>query len=54
MLWIAIAIIFGVLFSAKLGALSVMVTVLSGGLYVALTVIAILVAALIWRRIRQS
>lgn len=50
MLWISILITTLALMLVKLGALAVMVTVLSCFLYVAMMVIAGLVITLLWRK----
>ncbi len=51
MFWIAILITTLALMLVKLGALSVMVTVLSSFLYLALLIIAGLVITLLWRKV---
>ena len=51
MLWIFILITTLALMLVKLGALSVMVTVLSSALYLGLLIIAGLVIALLWRKV---
>jgi chromate transport protein ChrA len=51
MFWIFILITTLALMLVKLGALSVMVTVMSGLLYVALIVIAGLVITFLWRKV---
>ena len=50
MFWISIAVLSFALMFTKLGALSVLVSVLNGALSFSLFVIVCLVVALLWRR----